>query len=107
MLHHGRIDRVRILAFGLAAHHGQRIRFVITRDGIDIETPSGRIGWFATAATAAKFLDNCTTDGTLAAFGPREAVSAKALSSAKLRREPLDPRANPVAKAAAWLRENL
>ena len=26
---------------------------------------------------------------------------------AKLRREPLDPRANPVAKAAAWLRENL
>ena len=42
-----------------------------------------------------------------AAFGPREAVSAKALASAKLRREPLDPRANPVAKAASWLRENL
>ena len=41
------------------------------------------------------------------AFGPREAVSAKALASAKLRREPLDPGANPVAKAAAWLRENL
>jgi cell division protein FtsA len=42
-----------------------------------------------------------------AAFGPREAVSTKALTTAKLRREPLDPRANPVAKAAAWLRENL
>jgi cell division protein FtsA len=34
-------------------------------------------------------------------------VSLKALTSAKLRREPLDPRANPVAKAAAWLRDNL
>lgn len=42
-----------------------------------------------------------------AAFGPREAVSSKQLSSSKLRREPLDPRANPVAKAAQWLRENL
>lgn len=41
------------------------------------------------------------------AFGPREAVSAKALASAKLRREPLDPGANPVTRAAAWLRENL
>jgi cell division protein FtsA len=42
-----------------------------------------------------------------AAFGPREAVSTKQLSSSKLRREPLDPRANPVAKAAQWLRDNL
>jgi cell division protein FtsA len=42
-----------------------------------------------------------------AAFGPREAVSTKALTSAKLRREPLDAHANPVAKAAAWLRDNL
>ncbi|WP_372784342.1 cell division protein FtsA [Phenylobacterium sp.] len=42
-----------------------------------------------------------------AAFGPREAVSARTLASAKLRREPLDPRANPVAKAASWLRDNL
>jgi len=41
------------------------------------------------------------------AFGPREAVSTKQFSSAKLRREPLDPRANPVARAAAWLRDNL
>ncbi len=51
----------------------------------------------------------CAAAGVLqrAAFGPREAVSSKALASAKLRREPLDPRANPVAKAAAWLRENL
>ena len=42
-----------------------------------------------------------------AAFGPREAVPTKGMASAKLRREPLDPRANPMAKAAAWLRENL
>ena len=42
-----------------------------------------------------------------AAFGPREAVSSKALTSAKLKREPLDPKANPVAKAAQWLIENL
>jgi cell division protein FtsA len=41
------------------------------------------------------------------AFGPREAVSTKQLSSTKLTRAPLDPRANPVAKAAAWLRDNL
>jgi cell division protein FtsA len=41
------------------------------------------------------------------AFGPREAVSTRQLSSAKLRREPLEVGANPVAKAAAWLRENL
>lgn len=42
-----------------------------------------------------------------AAFGPREAVSSKTLTSAKLRREPLDAHANPVVKAAAWLRDNL
>ena len=41
------------------------------------------------------------------AFGPREAVSTKQLASSKLRREPLDPRANPLAKAAVWLRDNL
>ena len=41
------------------------------------------------------------------AFGPREAVSTKQFSSTKRWREPLDPRANPVAKAAAWLRDNL
>ena len=57
-------------------HHGQRIRFVITRDGIDIETPSGRIGWFATAATAARFFDNGTPDGTLAAATLRQADAA-------------------------------
>ncbi len=41
------------------------------------------------------------------AFGPREAVSTKQLSSSKLRREPLDPSANIVTKAATWLRDNL
>lgn len=42
-----------------------------------------------------------------AAFGPREAVSTKQLASSKLRREALDPRANPLTRAAAWLRDNL
>ncbi|ODT59886.1 MAG: cell division protein FtsA [Phenylobacterium sp. SCN 69-14] len=65
-----------------------------------------RVPHLADAASGPAF---CAAAGVLqrAAFGPREAVSAKALASAKLRREPLDPRANPVAKAAAWLRENL
>ena len=30
-----------------------------------------------------------------------------AITAAKMRREAMDPRANPVAKAASWLRENL
>jgi cell division protein FtsA len=65
-----------------------------------------RVPHLADAASGPAF---CAAAGVLqrAAFGPREAVSAKALASSKLRREPLDPRANPVAKAAAWLRENL
>jgi cell division protein FtsA len=65
-----------------------------------------RVPHLADAASGPAF---CAAAGVLhrSAFGPREAVSAKALASAKLRREPLDPRANPVAKAAAWLRENL
>lgn len=65
-----------------------------------------RVPHLADAASGPAF---CAAAGVLqrAAFGPREAVSSKALASAKLRREPLDPRANPVAKAAAWLRENL
>lgn len=65
-----------------------------------------RVPHLADAASGPAF---CAAAGVLqrAAFGPREAVSAKALASAKLRREPLDPGANPVAKAAAWLRENL
>jgi len=65
-----------------------------------------RVPHLADAASGPAF---CAAAGILhrSAFGPREAVSARALASAKLRREPLDPGANPVAKAAAWLRENL
>ena len=65
-----------------------------------------RVPHLADAASGPAF---CSAAGILhrAAFGPREAVSTKQLSSSKLRREPLDPRANPVAKAAAWLRDNL
>ena len=65
-----------------------------------------RVPHLADAASGPAF---CAAAGVLhrAAFGPREAVSAKAVTGARLRRETLDPRANPVAKAAAWLRENL
>jgi cell division protein FtsA len=65
-----------------------------------------RVPHLADAASGPAF---CAAAGVLhrSAFGPREAVSPKALASAKLRREALDPGANPVAKAAAWLRENL
>ena len=65
-----------------------------------------RVPHLADSASGPAF---CAAAGILHrhAFGPREAVSAKDLASAKLRREPLDPRANPVAKAAAWLMENL
>ena len=65
-----------------------------------------RVPHLADAASGPAF---CAAAGVLhrSAFGPREAVSARALASAKLRREPLDPGANPIAKAAAWLRDNL
>ncbi|HMP62880.1 MAG TPA: DUF2794 domain-containing protein, partial [Phenylobacterium sp.] len=65
-----------------------------------------RVPHLADAASGPAF---CAVAGVLhrAAFGPREAVSARAVSGARVRREALDPRANPVVKAAAWLRENL
>mgnify|MGYP003747173827 CR=1 FL=1 len=65
-----------------------------------------RVPHLADAASGPAF---CAAAGVLqrAAFGPREAVSPKALASSKPRREPLDAGANPVAKVAAWLRENL
>jgi cell division protein FtsA len=51
----------------------------------------------------------CSSAGVLhrSAFGPREVVSPKALASAALRKRPIDPNASPMAKAAAWLRDNL
>ena len=65
-----------------------------------------RVPHLADAVTGPAF---CAAAGILhrAAFGPREAVSAKALAGARVRREPLDPTAGPVAKVAAWLRDNL
>ena len=65
-----------------------------------------RVPHLADAASGPAF---CAAAGVLhrAAFGPREAVSPRSIASAKASREPLDPRANPVAKAAAWLRDNL
>ena len=58
-------------------HHGQRVRFVVTRDGIDIEAPGrGRVAWFATTADAARFFDNGTPDGTLAGAVLRGADAA-------------------------------
>jgi cell division protein FtsA len=53
----------------------------------------------------------CAAVGVLqrSAFGPREAVSAKSLSGVRAQalREPVDPNAGVLARAAGWLRENL
>lgn len=51
----------------------------------------------------------CAAAGVLqrAAFGPREAVQSKAMAAARAPREPTDPRAGPLARAANWLRDNL
>jgi cell division protein FtsA len=65
-----------------------------------------RVPHLADAASGPAF---CAAAGTLhrTAFGPREAVSSKALAGNVSRKRPLDPNASPVAKAAAWLRDNL
>jgi cell division protein FtsA len=50
----------------------------------------------------------CAAAGVLhrSAFGPREAVQSPSLGGARLR-EPADPRAGAIARAANWLRDNL
>jgi cell division protein FtsA len=65
-----------------------------------------RVPHLADAASGPAF---CAAAGILhrAAFGPREAVSSKVLAGARVRREPLDPGAGAIARAAAWLRDNL
>ena len=65
-----------------------------------------RVPHLADAASGPAF---CAAAGILhrAAFGPREAVSSKVLAGARVKREPLDPRAGAIARAAAWLRDNL
>ncbi|MBQ1542908.1 cell division protein FtsA [Caulobacter sp. CCUG 60055] len=62
-----------------------------------------RVPHLADAASGPAF---CAAAGVLqrAAFGPRE---VRPLTAARARPQTLDPRANPLAKAAAWLRENL
>jgi len=43
-----------------------------------------------------------------AAFGPREAVQTRVMAGGRSGpREPADPRAGPLARAAGWLRDNL
>jgi cell division protein FtsA len=44
-----------------------------------------------------------------AAFGPREAVAARALTSSRPAQQhpPIDPHAGMITKAAGWLRANL
>jgi cell division protein FtsA len=51
----------------------------------------------------------CTAAGVLhrAAFGPREAANAMQLTGAIRKSTPLAPNAGPVARVAAWLRDNL
>lgn len=65
-----------------------------------------RVPHLADAASGPAF---CAAAGVLhrAAFGPREVVSPKALTGGQVRKRPMDPNASPVAKAAAWLRDNL
>jgi cell division protein FtsA len=65
-----------------------------------------RVPHLADAVTGPAF---CAAAGILhrAAFGPREAVSPKALAAVKATRTPVDPKAGPVTKVAAWLRDNL
>ncbi|MBV9509257.1 MAG: cell division protein FtsA [Caulobacteraceae bacterium] len=63
-----------------------------------------RVPHLADSASGPAF---CAAAGVLqrAAFGPREAVSPRALAGVKA--QPLDQRASPLTKVAAWLRENL
>jgi cell division protein FtsA len=51
----------------------------------------------------------CAAAGVLqrSAFGPREAVQSKSASNLRPMREPADPRAGALARAANWLRDNL
>jgi cell division protein FtsA len=65
-----------------------------------------RVPHLADAASGPAF---CAAAGVLhrAAFGPREAVSARILAGAKRRREGVAVGGGPVARAAAWLRDNL
>ena len=65
----------------------------------------GRIPYLAAAAAGPGF---CAAAGVLqrAAFGPGE-LAACNTANASRRRAPVDPNANMMVKAAAWLRENL
>lgn len=65
-----------------------------------------RVPHLADAASGPAF---CAAAGVLhrSAFGPREAVSPKVLAGARMRREPVDPKAGAITRAAAWLRDNL
>ena len=64
-----------------------------------------RAPFLADAASGPAF---CAAAGVLqrAAFGPREAVSARKLADVRPARE-VDPNANAIVRAASWLRENL
>jgi cell division protein FtsA len=63
-----------------------------------------RVPHLADSASGPAF---CAAAGVLqrAAFGPREVVSLRTLAGVKT--QPLDSRAAPLTKIAAWLRENL
>jgi cell division protein FtsA len=65
-----------------------------------------RLPHLADAASGPAF---CAAAGILqrAAFGPREVVSLRALAGAKAAPPKTDDRANPLSKAAQWLKDNL
>ena len=65
-----------------------------------------RVPHLADAASGPAF---CAAAGVLqrAAFGPREVATSRALAGLRPAAPPVDPRAHPMVKVAAWLRENL
>ncbi len=65
-----------------------------------------RVPHLADAASGPAF---CTAAGVLhrAAFGPREAVSTAQMGGSSRKPIQIAPNAGPVARAAAWLMENL
>jgi cell division protein FtsA len=65
-----------------------------------------RVPHLADAASGPAF---CTAAGVLhrAAFGPCEAVNTARLGGSARKPTQVSPNAGPVARAAAWLRDNL
>ena len=109
----------RIVVFGVGGAGGNAVNNMIDAglEGVEFvvaNTDAQQLAFAKTdrriqLADAASGPAFCAAAGVLqrAAFGPREAVPARALVNFGVRREPLDARTNPVIRAAVWLRDNL